>query len=182
VAIRTITCGGARCRWDPDAHFALPRVRAAWAEQCVFSGNARDDETGDFSSRPAAGDGSAGGAGARGDSVASSEGAASSSRAEKCASKVSGKCPESFRKLRKNFERRPRRAAGSFFLETRATTRRVNFRLEPRLGTARQVARTRARESAGCARAPRRPLGPRIARQKCPESVRKVSGKLERRP
>ena len=28
---RTVTCDGARCRWDPDAHFALLRVRAAWA-------------------------------------------------------------------------------------------------------------------------------------------------------
>ena len=32
MATRTITCGGARCRWDQDAHFALPRVRAAWAQ------------------------------------------------------------------------------------------------------------------------------------------------------
>jgi hypothetical protein len=64
----------------------------------VFSGNARDDETGDFSARPAAGDGSAGGARARGDSAGSSAGAASSARAQHGASEVSGKVPESFRK------------------------------------------------------------------------------------
>ena len=29
---RTVTCDGARCLWDPDAHFALLRVRAAWAQ------------------------------------------------------------------------------------------------------------------------------------------------------
>jgi hypothetical protein len=64
----------------------------------VFSGNARDDETGDFSARPAAGDGSAGGTRAREGLAWMRAGAASSARAEKCASKVSGKCPESFRK------------------------------------------------------------------------------------
>ena len=61
----SVTCDGARCRWDPDAHFAILRVREAWAQLAerrrrgvsgnvpeklnadpggyVFSGNARDD-------------------------------------------------------------------------------------------------------------------------------------------
>jgi hypothetical protein len=112
----SVTCDGARCRWDPDAHFAILRVREAWAQLAerrrrgvsgnvpeklnadpggyVFSGNARDDETGDFSARPAASDGSVGGAGARGDSAGSSAGAASSARAQNGASGVSGKFPE----------------------------------------------------------------------------------------
>ena len=88
---------GAWCRWDQDAHFALPRVRAAWAEQCVFSGNPHD-ETGDFSSRTTAGDGAAGGPDAREGLGRMRAGAASSARAEQSASKVSGKVPESFRK------------------------------------------------------------------------------------
>jgi hypothetical protein len=63
----------------------------------VFSGNPHD-ETGDFSSRTTAGDGAAGGPDARGGVGGMRAGAASSARAEHCASKVSGKCPESFRK------------------------------------------------------------------------------------
>jgi hypothetical protein len=74
---RTVTCDGARCLWDPDAHFALLRVRAAWAQLAEqrrrsvsgdvpksngceredvvagsrFSGNARDAETSTRSAR-----------------------------------------------------------------------------------------------------------------------------------
>ena len=181
----SVTCEGARCCWDPDAHFAILRVREAWAQLAerrrrgvsgnvpeklnafgedapfsgnsgdilsggprpppgvgvgpggganarggfvdplersgasgrsretpsgvsgkfpeklnadpggfVFSGNARDDETGVLSARPAADDGSAGGSGLRGDSAGSSAGAASSARAQHGASGVSGKFPE----------------------------------------------------------------------------------------
>jgi hypothetical protein len=56
-----VTCDGVRCFWDPDAHFALLRVRAAWAQLAeqrrrnvsgdvpeTSNGFEREDGNGDF--------------------------------------------------------------------------------------------------------------------------------------
>jgi len=86
---RTVTCDGARCFWDPDAHFAILRVREAWAQLAEqrrrnVSGDVpetlnaeREAEVAIFpetlattrrrteSARPVTGDGAVGGADAR---------------------------------------------------------------------------------------------------------------------
>ena len=118
-----VTCDGARCRWDPDAHFALLRVRAAWAqmaerrarrerrrvsddvsgkpsngteEDSPFSGNSERGARGGPGVPSSRGGGSSGEARVRLDVPDPLAGSEASVRSRRTPSGVSGAFPETF--------------------------------------------------------------------------------------